>query len=139
MASKLRAVGYWRASDGLDYLMYPDPRDLVDPDWCLDYRARIVRYLRSGNPLVQWRGMSNCRFGCGSNGSRCLTDNEWVWPEGLAHYVEVHLVRLPAEFVESMTRRRWAVPELEAVAETHPEERCDFSFWESWSRGSGDA
>jgi hypothetical protein len=33
-----------------------------------------------------------------------------VWPEGLAHYVEVHSVRLPDEFIDHMRSQGWRVP-----------------------------
>lgn len=32
------------------------------------------------------------------------------WPEGLAHYVECHSVRLPDEFIETMRSHSWHVP-----------------------------
>jgi hypothetical protein len=41
-------------------------------------------------------GWSSCRFCGAANGSVELTDGEhFVWPEGLAHYVSDHDVRLP--------------------------------------------
>lgn len=66
-------------------------------------------------------------------GSRCLTDNVWVWPEGLSHYVEEHSVRLPREFIDSMLERRFEVPALEAVLHVQVDDRYDFSFWLAWS------
>ncbi|TWD73097.1 hypothetical protein FB561_6982 [Kribbella amoyensis] len=37
---------------------------------------------------------------CGkANGSVELTDLLYIWPEGLAHYVKEHDVRLPERFV----------------------------------------
>ncbi|WP_212823110.1 hypothetical protein [Catellatospora sp. TT07R-123] len=49
-------------------------------------------------------GVSLCRLcGCG-NGSAEQTDGEFIWPEGLAHYVEDHRVRLPDEFIERAER-----------------------------------
>lgn len=32
-------------------------------------------------------------------GHRDLTDGVYVWPEGLAHYVKAHAVRLPDDFL----------------------------------------
>lgn len=44
-------------------------------------------------------GVSTCRM-CGTpNGAGEFTDGVYVWPEGLAHYVQEHSVRLPAEFL----------------------------------------
>ena len=46
-----------------------------------------------------------CRL-CGrSNGDATLADDAYQWPEGLAHYVEAHAVRLPVEFVAHVRRR----------------------------------
>jgi hypothetical protein len=43
-------------------------------------------------------------------GGRDLTDGVWMWPEGLAHYVERHAVRLPDEFVATMVAHEWEPP-----------------------------
>lgn len=53
--------------------------------------------------FVAAAGTSLCRI-CGqANGSAELTHGvRFVWPEGLAHYVEAHDVRLPAEVTAAM-------------------------------------
>jgi hypothetical protein len=58
-----------------------------------------------------------------------FTDGEWLWPEGLAHYVEAHSVRLPDAVVASMERRGWLIP-----AELGPLDASlvDESFWIAW-------
>ena len=68
-------------------------------------RALAVEYLKSGEEAVRWRGLSSCRV-CGwrENGSRCLVDDTYVWPEGFAHYVEAHGLRPPDEFVQHMLK-----------------------------------
>jgi hypothetical protein len=49
-------------------------------------------------------GLSPCRF-CGKhNGSLEYTDHVYIWPEGLAHYLTDHQVRLPDEFVLHVER-----------------------------------
>jgi hypothetical protein len=59
-------------------------------------------------------GYSFCRFVCGiadwDMGSADFCDGDWLWPEGLAHYVEKHSVRLPDEFIECMRLRSWQPP-----------------------------
>jgi hypothetical protein len=59
-------------------------------------------------------GYSFCRFVCGvadtEMGGIDLHDGEWLWPQGLAHYVEHHSVRLPDEFIETMRSRCWRPP-----------------------------
>lgn len=56
-------------------------------------------------------GTSFCRFVCGTPdwemGDSSLHDGEWEWPDGLAHYVERHSVRLPDEFINTMRSRDW--------------------------------
>ncbi|GJF33452.1 hypothetical protein KNE206_61520 [Kitasatospora sp. NE20-6] len=41
------------------------------------------------------------------------TDGHHLWPEGLAHDVLDHGVRLPAEFIDHVERRREAPDESE--------------------------
>lgn len=64
-------------------------------------QQNVVCYLRSGTTFVVAAGVSRCRLcGC-ANGSSELTDGvNFVWPEGLAHYVEQHGVCLPEEVVD---------------------------------------
>ena len=98
-----QGVGYWRS----EYQpMLPHPQHLVEPGWRQQERDSILAYLRAGHIYAGYLGCSRCRFDCGipdeEMGSQDLTDGEWVWPEGLAHYVECHAVRLPERFVETM-------------------------------------
>lgn len=94
---RLTLIGYWRGSDPHDH--WPDPEDFVDPGWDVDERRIVTRYLQSGLIAKSFMGYSSCRF-CGrNNGNLELSDGEFIWPEGLAHYVDEHDVRLPAEFV----------------------------------------
>jgi hypothetical protein len=79
---------------------YPLPQELVgeQPE---PVRRRVIDYLRAGELCVCFCGTSWCRFGCEAPiGAYELTDGKWVWPEGLDHYVEVHGVVLPSEFVD---------------------------------------
>ena len=65
----------------------------------------IIDYLENGEILEAWRGFSGCRI-CGfvPNGSRCLTDGVYQWPQGLAHYVREHRTPLPTEFLDHIFR-----------------------------------
>jgi len=112
----------------------PQPQSLVRPDWHLAERERILDYLRGGFAYVAFGGWSTCRFRCATgeyNGSRELTDSEWSWPEGLAHYVECHNLMLPEEFVETMRTNQWRVPD---VADLVPPAmwKSDYRFWLEW-------
>jgi hypothetical protein len=96
--------------------LFPDPHALVDPGWERERRGKIADYLRQGRVETVYAGHSQCRFeDCGFPtrdmlGTRDFTDGEWLWPEGLWHYVQEHHVRLPAEFVAHMETSGFAVP-----------------------------
>lgn len=90
MAPKIRGLGFWA-----------EPGQEDEPDVCGFVTAappdrETIAYLRSGTPFV-WRATPWTCLLCGRpNGSAILTDGErYEWPEGLAHYLEDHGVRLP--------------------------------------------
>ena len=88
----LKLIGYWRskAEPG-----WPDPVDFVDDTFDGKERWLVAMYLSTGVMLRGFRGHSACRI-CGQrNGSREFTDGFFLWPEGLAHYLRAHSVRLP--------------------------------------------
>jgi hypothetical protein len=92
--------------------------DYVDSSWDLEERDVVIDHLRHGTPFRHMMGLSPCRI-CGEhNGSGEQTDGVYGWPTGLVHYLELHDVRLPAEFVDH-------VMELSDHYETHTE------WWES--------
>jgi hypothetical protein len=97
----------------------PHPRSMVDPARHSLDRPRIVRYLRLGWTFASYEGFSYCRFGCtrdDGQGCRDLTDGHWVWPEGLAHYVERHDVGLPDVFLDGLRSQNWQMPLAERVS-----------------------
>lgn len=102
-AKPLRLVGYWR-SDNEPH--WPDPLPLVDPSWDEEQRFWVASYLKHGFVARMYLGKSRCRV-CGEwNGSLELSDGAYLWPEGLAHYVYEHAVRLPPEFLEHISVER---------------------------------
>lgn len=101
----LRAIGYWRGAWDR-YKKLPDPRDYVDLTWDAAERELVASYLEAGKDVVLWKGSSQCRFCGADNGSTCKADGAFVWPEGLAHYVRVHGVRPPQEFVDHVRKVR---------------------------------
>jgi hypothetical protein len=167
----LKAVGYWRPSEemlrelecGYDVRRrkeiatqlaarrkwqchpLPDPACLVWAGWDPAELPNVLAYLRAGRVWISFNGWSYCRFGCGIDpralGDSDLTDGEWVWPEGLAHYAETHSVRLPDEFIDRMRSQGWRVPTepiipwVELPAADRPQ--VDGTFWIAWSRRMG--
>ena len=91
---KLIPVGYWWSEQEPELPM-PDSNDFVE------HEEEIILYLRSAKEINQYRGSSTCRI-CGDqrNGSREHTDGVYIWPQGLAHYVEEHKTTLPEEFIQ---------------------------------------
>lgn len=82
---------------------WPDPGVFVDRHWAGEEQAAAAHHLEVGTLVNQYRGISSCRF-CGRhNGSAELTDGTYCWPEGLAHYVREHGIRLPQIFLAHVT------------------------------------
>ena len=103
----LRAIGFWNGPYSPDG--WPDIEDFIDPEWDVDERDFVLAYLNHGVLARVYMGYSTCRL-CGKadNGDSEYSDGTFVWPSGLAHYVESHAVRLPREFVkhaEDLTTR----------------------------------
>ena len=95
-------IGYWKGYGEPDL---PDPRDFVDASWDAYERHEVAKFLSNGTVVVEYRGLSSCRF-CGhGTGHREFTDGTYQWPEGLAHYLWVHQVRLPAAVVTHIKSR----------------------------------
>ena len=114
-------IGFWPETIYDDFCF---PQELP---LCTDAAARalLASYLRSGRVETRYRGYSCCRYSCGiadhEMGSADLTDGIWVWPEGLAHYVEVHHISLPAVFVASVLANDHRQP-------TPPRHRAAYEF-----------
>jgi hypothetical protein len=93
------AVAEWREQVSV----WPDPKSFVDPSWAWEERGSVALFLELGTLVNQYRGISPCRFCDRHNGTAELTDGAFCWPEGLAHYVWEHDVRLP-QLLESHVR-----------------------------------
>jgi hypothetical protein len=137
VTTPLRCIGYWLEPDREGGRPYPDPHTLVNPGWIKpSQRLILLGYLRSAPvPWVQM-GYSPCRFHCGNVGSAEHWDGAWLWPEGLAHYVEVHDVALPAEFVERALSApyKFKVPDLTDDLMERVHGSIDYDYWINWSR-----
>jgi hypothetical protein len=111
-------IGYW---EGPSEPGWPRVEDFVDHNWAQMERDMVASYLEDG--FVRWLqcGISFCRF-CGApNGSTERSDGVFVWPDGLAHYIREHGVRLPVTVIRHIVDRS---------REIHPE-RVDSTWWRS--------
>lgn len=113
--SNLKTVGYWRndpLADLPDHLDLPHPKDFVDPQWDIEERQKVMRYLDNGYICLQCMGPSWCRMGCKSvwMGSHDFTDGTWMYPEGYVHYLDVHGVRPPEDFLEHIRANEYTMP-----------------------------
>ena len=135
---RTKLVGYWRESLEQDSPL-PHPQTLRSPGWVAAAEKRsIVEYLRSGNQAACFAGYSFCRIEGGPDneqmGCRELTDGEWIWPEGLAVYVDMFDVRLPEEFVATMRRHAYVVPQIDESRAERLGDVASPGFWVAWSR-----
>lgn len=114
---KLKGVGYWQSKADSSL---PRPESLVDARWDPDERTFVLEYLGRGHPITAALGASLCRV-CGAPiGSQDVTDGEFVWPEGLSHYLAEHDVRPPAAFIDGIRSR---LADLETT-------EVDLSWWQ---------
>jgi len=135
----LRAIGYWIGY--LEDRQRPAPQELVGV-MPAEQRVRLADYLAAGMTHEMYLGTSWCRFGCGIDnaqmGNRALSDDTWVWPEGLAHYVRDHGVVLPDEFVEHALSRSnpgtpgWQDDPNWYFSRLARNLKVDHSYWEDW-------
>ena len=87
---ELIRAGYWKSDTDE---RWPDPRSMVDPKLPEAERDEVVSYLRRGFVVRLWMGYSPCRICGANNGDLDVTDGVYIWPDGLAHYVDAHNVR----------------------------------------------
>ncbi|MFI5296562.1 MAG: hypothetical protein ACHREM_00570 [Polyangiales bacterium] len=95
-------IGFWidPAADPKWTVPLPDPKTMTDASWSSAERAVVVAYLRAHPVVALYMGASTCRICGGLNGSGEQTDGSYLWPTGFVHYLEDHLVRPPADFID---------------------------------------
>lgn len=123
----LNLIGYWASTEeGQDESPeWPDPRDLIGM-WDSADRRSVIKYLSSGIAFRRYLGYAGCRICNAMLGSDELTDGTWAWPRNLEHYVEVHDVQLPRDFIESARTANWSM--LASL-------RAEFASPELWIEG----
>jgi hypothetical protein len=95
----MKCVGYW-GEDGVGH-----PSEYVSDTWAVpgidgsERRYRVINHLAAGMMHEAWLGFAGCRICKCQNGTLCLSDGTWRWPEGYLHYIEEHSVMPPTEFI----------------------------------------
>ncbi|KDO28994.1 hypothetical protein SPRG_20098 [Saprolegnia parasitica CBS 223.65] len=101
-------VGFWCKDEADPLDGRPHPRTLQDAAWFSEnvgLAAIVVDYLRTQGCVESYEmGYSFCRLGDAcppkSMGACTMTDGVYCWPEGYAHYLDIHCVRPPQELVD---------------------------------------
>ncbi len=131
----LRELHDKEARSGRPFL--PDPQRILDVLGPARYDDGVLRYLERGLVAKSFMGFSVCRCCAradGTMGTRDLTDGEWVWPQGLAHYVREHSLPLPAQFIERIIANGLhAAPDAAAHVSEHWDAPYDYTFWHAWT------
>ena len=127
-------VGYWYSEREPEL---PMPKEM-SYDRIPEYKQKILDYLKGAEVLHRFRGSSGCRV-CPPredghqqlNGSKEQSDGVYVWPDGLAHYVEEHNTALPDNFVDHILGfklHRWGYKRCP---------RCDAISGDDWGQCEG--
>ena len=125
-------IGYWDDTPKGDWIM---PAYLFDPTWDPSERTRVASYLKGGARVREDLGYSHCRLSSeipdSVMGNAENTDGTWIWPEGLAIYIDRFAVRLPEAFLQHIR-----ASEYEAFCPTGDVESAhvDTTFWKEWCR-----
>jgi hypothetical protein len=130
---KLKMIGYWNDEFG-SFPEFITPSVIRNMANYGPFREDVIFYLRSGKISRRCMGFAENRLpGIVPSerlGSQDLTDGEWIWPEGLDAYVEFAGIRLPAEFIESMKRNHFRVPDVQEAESSRYS--MNSVFWEEW-------
>lgn len=79
-----------------------------------------------------WRGHSWCRFSCKNdqNGYRDFSDGYYLWPEGFGHYIEVHDLKPPEEFIRHIkSNKGHHVRKLDRLKNHNDPQDVDSEWW----------
>lgn len=114
---RLKRVGFSWSPDEPEL---PHPREYIDQSWDCAERDRAIVYLEQSYRLSYFAcGFSCCRLGCEHvqphMGNKEYTDGVWLFPEGFLHYVRLHRVKPPPDFLEHMRKMNFTVPPVQGV------------------------
>lgn len=100
-----KKIGYWRyTKDSTDTRPWPEENSWKDSE---ENKLLVIQFLNQcNNPTnksvgqISYKGFSSCRICNKINGTLDIFDEKYCWPNGLVHYVKIHNVDLPKEFVD---------------------------------------
>jgi len=110
-----RYIGYWAESEDWSVCGYfnkniflPWPGDFIDTNWDQQERIIVADYLDEASNVEFWRGYPFCRLGCKevNLGTTDRGDGVYIWPSGFSHYLRVHGVKPPEEFIKHVLRKK---------------------------------
>ena len=107
--------------------------EVADPSWNPRDKGKLVRYLKKCPVLLTGtqRGPQICRL-CGEEchperASTFRSDDVWVWPVGIEHFIEAHDLCLPAPLIQHIRERKYRAPRK--VRTFEPDSRN----WPAWA------
>jgi len=108
---KLKSVGFWNNARN-DFPHFPMPVE-NSPNYD---KEKMITYIKTSGVIAEYRGISSCRFNCNEKiydnpektgsfnwkykmGSKTFSDGVYQYPQGLEHYIDIHEIELPQDFV----------------------------------------
>ncbi|WP_309721070.1 hypothetical protein [Armatimonas sp.] len=129
----VRGIGLWQSDNLPDW---PNPACFVDDSQDADVRAKVVEYLKAGE-ITACSSFDTCRL-CGAQLSLAAQeDGYYTWNTLLAHYVGMHVVRLPDDFIQHVLSNPTPIPFPQD--DEYDLSRYDDTWWKSqkgWHDGS---
>ena len=107
---------------------------MIDSTWPAEERESVAAYLDAAPAVRSFRGYSPCRI-CGiNNGSAERSDGSYLWPEGLAHYVRTHAVKLPDELLAHIYDRLSDPQNVYDEGHKFNRSKINYSWWRHLAR-----
>ena len=100
MSSQRKHVGFWASdpTEATDNLPWPQSREELPLDEAtLDFLDKLAQIENDSN-VIGYKGYSWCRICKKDNGSKEYFTDQYIWPQGYAHYVREHNVEVPEHF-----------------------------------------
>lgn len=98
----LKMIGFWK-NDEFPNFPIPIENSRTYND---NMKEKIICYLSNIYlKKLRYLGYYQCRICNCDNGLADIYDEEYIWPQGLVHYVKIHNVDLPPEFINHILKK----------------------------------